>query len=315
VIRLVPHIHVTEREGAHDWPDGRVDDAKWEDCLFASAVEWVRALGRDIPATHAEAEALRADSGLGPLKGAFLSDLSRGLAKRYGLTMPYPLTGAPTLLRALEPGMAAVINGSMGAFPAGHRLRRWDPAFTGGHSVYLERTLDGSLLWCDPLAPAGAAVPERVTEDDIKTFMGTAWTGIVGRVAYVEDSKMTIAYKEELWDVAQGVPFFDGPNGRQVGTISKAATIRTFGAPLKPDKSTDWNWRVGLVQTQTVTGTPGPFLVWFQRSKLTNPRLYTPPQADCSDEVKRTRAAALEQARSAALTAVGEAIDALAKGG
>ncbi len=49
------HVHVTEREG----------DGTWEDCAFVTAVEMMRTSGRsDIPATHAEAERLRAASGL-----------------------------------------------------------------------------------------------------------------------------------------------------------------------------------------------------------------------------------------------------------
>jgi hypothetical protein len=189
-------------------------------------------------------------------------------------------------------------------------------------------TTDGVTVYCwisgqampdgKPARLANCADSSHLTHTHISWFRDSEnrdKTAVFRAILEAQTEMATIAYKEELWDVAQGVPFFDGPNGRQLGTISKAATIRTFGTPMRPDKTPDWNWRVGLVQTQTVTGAPGPFLVWFQRAKLTNPRLYTPPQADCSDEVKRTRAAALEQARSAALTAVGEAIDALAKGG
>ena len=27
------HIHVSEREVSHTWPDGQQDDGKWEDCM------------------------------------------------------------------------------------------------------------------------------------------------------------------------------------------------------------------------------------------------------------------------------------------
>lgn len=187
-VRVVPHVHVSEREGAHVWPDGRLDDAAWEDCLWSSAVEWVRALGRAVPATHAEAEGLRAASGQGPLGGSTLDDLRRGLDARYRLAMPAPVSGAAAVVAALEPGMAAVVTGSLGGFPAGHRLRRWQPGFTGGHAVYLERGLDGTWLWCDPLAPVGAS-PDRVAEADVRTF---AWSAVVGRVAFVEREEVTM---------------------------------------------------------------------------------------------------------------------------
>jgi hypothetical protein len=129
--------------------------------------------------------------------------------------------------------------------------------------------------------------------------------------AILEGDMATISYKEELWDAPAGLPFYDAPNGKQLGTLSKAATIRTFGAPLKPDKSTDWNWRAGLVGTAQITGTSGTFMVWFQRSQLANPRPYTPPPPDCSAQVAQARGAALEAARAAAIDAVGKAIDAL----
>lgn len=180
--RAIPHVHVSEREGAHVWPDGRLDDAAWEDCLWSAAVEWVRALGRNVPATHAEAEALRAASGQGPLGGSTLDDLRRGLAARYRSTMPAPIGGAAAVVAALAPGTAAVVIGSLGAVPAGDRLRRWQPGFVGGHAVYVERTLDGTWLWCDPLAPVGTS-PDRVTEADVRTFASSA---VVGPVTFVD---------------------------------------------------------------------------------------------------------------------------------
>lgn len=303
-IRAVGHVHVSEREGAHEWPDGRVDDAKWEDCLFASAVEWVRAIGRNIPATHAEAEALRADSGLGPLGGASFDDLSRGLKKRYGITMPPVVAGANSLLSGLQPGAAAIVNGKMGNFPSGHRLRRWDPGFTGGHAVYVERTLDNRLLWCDPLAPSGTQ-PDVITDSEIKTFMYPSWGAIIGTVVYKEVSdQMSVNYKEELWDVKAGTPFYDAPGGKQISTFSRDATIRTFGAPMNGDK-VDWGWRLAIVATSRVTGTMGQFLVWVPRDRLFNPRLYEYP-------IKPAIASALERARAAATEAVGKAIDAVA---
>ncbi len=182
-----PHIHVSEREGPHEWPDGRPDDAAWEDCLWSAAVEWARAIGRSPPATHVEAEALRAASGEPPTGGSNLGDLRRGLDARYRWRMPPPITWPAAVVVALQPGTAGVVLGSLGVFPAGHRLRRWQPDFRDGHAVYIERDRQGRWWWCDPLAPAGAGVPDEVTEAEVRAF---ATAAVVGPVAYREEVEM-----------------------------------------------------------------------------------------------------------------------------
>lgn len=148
------HNHVSERESAHTWPDGQADDAKWEDCLWASAIEWVRLTHDDsIPPTLAEAELLRDASGEPPTGGSSADDVARGLRVRYGLTKA-TIGGFSNLWSNLNVGVAALAVGSMGAFPAGHRLRRWYPSFNGGHGVLVIRLDEQDRVWwCDPLAP------------------------------------------------------------------------------------------------------------------------------------------------------------------
>jgi hypothetical protein len=184
---FIEHVHVSEREVEHRWPDGRLDDARWEDCLWASAVEWVRATGRPVPPTHAEAEALRAASGQGPAGGSTFADLARGLQARYGLVMPSVRYGWQAVTSAFVPGRASIVTGSMGAFPAGHRLRRWDPGFAGAHAVFVESLPTGEAVWCDPLAPAVVDgrrwTGELVGRAEVETFMKMAGAGaVIGEV-------------------------------------------------------------------------------------------------------------------------------------
>ncbi|HXG40207.1 MAG TPA: hypothetical protein VNJ28_04620, partial [Candidatus Limnocylindrales bacterium] len=106
LVRRVSHVHVSERETAHRWPDGRLDDRAWEDCRFDAGVELLRAAGHDVPPTHAEAEAIRADSGLPPTGGSRPDDLARGVRRRYGVDLPAWIGGGPEVVAALRPGTA-----------------------------------------------------------------------------------------------------------------------------------------------------------------------------------------------------------------
>lgn len=171
------HEHVTEREGAHRWPDGQYDDSHWEDCTWMSGVEFARATIRtSIPATHAEGELLRDASGESPLGGSNDINLQTGIRRRYGKSLPR-IFGFSTLWAALRPGTGAVVAVDMGHFPYGHRLRRFSPSFTGNHRVFVARYDSGDdAWWCDPLAPTGTGyVGERVTKAELRTaVIGTA---------------------------------------------------------------------------------------------------------------------------------------------
>src|SRR3990167_1240723 len=95
------HIHVSERETGHYWPDGRWDDAKWEDCAWDVAVEWARATGHTkIPATHKEAEALRAASGEDTGSGSNVFQVRNALQRRYGISTSPPVYGFEAIWNA-----------------------------------------------------------------------------------------------------------------------------------------------------------------------------------------------------------------------
>lgn len=169
------HKHISEREA----------DGSWEDCTFDSGLEWYRLThDRSIPATHAEAQALRDASGKGPTGGSNLGDLRAGIHARYGPWVQTPISGFDSLWVALSEGTAAVVQGSMAAFGKAHRLSRFDPNFDGGHAVCVMR-LDGldRVWWCDPEAPTGTYAGEWVTKDELRMFVATfAGQHMVGKI-------------------------------------------------------------------------------------------------------------------------------------
>lgn len=168
------HEHVSEREVAHNWPDGQHDDGAWEDCTYCSGLELARlCFDIGIPATHAEAELLRDASGKPPTKGANVGDLIRGVQRRYGwLTGYVEVAGFDILWATLQQGMAAAAAGRPAAFPYGHRLRRWDRNFVGLHRSLIIRLDDTDRVWwCDPLAPAGAYRGEWMTKAELRTYV------------------------------------------------------------------------------------------------------------------------------------------------
>ena len=165
------HSHVSEREAKHRWPDGQWDKRSWEDCLWASAVEALRFGGLRIPATLAEAELIRAASGEPPLGPSSQGNLADGMKVRFGLKLRQG-SGFSALWAALKPGTAAVVNGRLGAFRAGHRLRRHLPHYLDGHAIAAFRLgPEEQVWWCDPLAPAGYG-GELVTRGELAKFAG-----------------------------------------------------------------------------------------------------------------------------------------------
>lgn len=170
------HIHISERESAHTWPDGRKDDAGWEDCAWCSLIMFLRLAYRpDLPANHTFAEAIRGRV-MGPLGGTSPSQLIAA-AKTIGTSGPgtpgIALHGvsAANLWAALTPGTVALVNGSMGAFASGYTLRRWDPGFAGGHSTLAARVDDQDRVWWDdPLAPTGTYQGQWVSKADLVKF-------------------------------------------------------------------------------------------------------------------------------------------------
>lgn len=286
-----------------------------DDC-WVFALQWA-ALAADPNARRYSKDEIRRAAGDpddGVRDGGNLDEMARAAALLWPTLKPAPYLGlASGLLDRVRSGGRAAVALWAGRLPRG---LQW--GFTGAHAVGL--VWDAALGWliANPLAPEGSR-PQQITEPELVAALTDTRLATNGRAWGVtfqptEVAMAIVAYKEELWDAPAGLPFYDAPNGRQIGTLSKAATIRTFGAPLA-GASEDWAWRAGLVASAQVTGSMRQLVVWFPRRQLTNGRLYEPPASDCSDEVRQSRAVALEQARTAAIAAVGKAIDEIAKGG
>ncbi len=180
-----PHIHVSERE-----------PGSWTTCFWCSAVELARFChDTTIAHTLTEAKALRSAAGV-PAGPARADQVRTGMLRRYGWNGTVAV-GFDALWTALKPvGAAAAVTGSMGAFPAGHSLRRWDPAFAGGHAVFVIHADTGDRVWwCDPLAPT-TYQGQWVSKADLKKFvngMPNAWN-IVGQKKVVPVVKtLTVA--------------------------------------------------------------------------------------------------------------------------
>jgi hypothetical protein len=144
------HVHVTELGD----PGGIVE------CTWATGLELARAAlngtPRQPPATAAEREALRIAGGGSDIAGANYLELAAGCQRRYGWS-PAISTALPA---APGPGTFLGVQGRYSALPA--HYRRWDPAFGGGHSAVVYN-LDGTLEWCDPLAPPSVRDPKGGT--------------------------------------------------------------------------------------------------------------------------------------------------------
>lgn len=252
-----PHVHVSEREVAHTWPDGQKDDSHWEDCLWCSVVEWLNDTWKDVSDTLAYAEKLRDASGEPPTGGSNFGDVQRAFNK-LGIPITLePRTYSTFMEYRLKPGYAGVATGRMGNFPAGHRLRRWDTDFTGGHAVYIAMLADGTLWWCDPLAPKGTYQGEKITKTELKTFMGTTWTAVARPVR-----KKPVTTTPTGGDMPALTSYTPGAtanvkpesNIRSAPTITTATKLRTTTA------------KEPVVLTGTVTGAKDPIngsTVWY----------------------------------------------------
>lgn len=267
---FAPFDHVTEREVG-----------PWYDCTFAAGLEVFRdgfPDGVAIPPTVEEKEALRAAAGMvDDHGGASIDDLIRGGRARYQLAAGYYVTGdwadVSTALRI--PGFRLVVQGSMAKVPA--TLRRWDPGFTGGHAV-AARGNTTAPMWCDPLAPKGTYAGEPVTLTTWQSY----FTGLPGARAFITEvgaltrgGPMAFLFSFDRWKVKAGVPFYDQPNGAQIGKFGRDATVSSIGVPL--DRSTDgspgkdFSWRAVIVTTAAMDKVVAPKAVYVKRTALTGP--------------------------------------------
>ena len=121
-----------------------------------------------------------------PAGGSTFPLIDTGAQRRYGVTLHrIPDGDRDELQRQLRiPGQALAVAGSPGHFPRGHRLRRWQPDFTGGHAVCVVTLGEGRVQWLDPLAPMGfegdqvligAVLTFAWFPNDARIIVGGAW--------------------------------------------------------------------------------------------------------------------------------------------
>jgi hypothetical protein len=163
---------ISEREKEHVSPTGLHDDAKPEDCVWDSGLmQFLGSHPGAAPATHAEAEALRAIAKPNaPMGASNTSDLLKAFKARYGFEPTRLAPGPDSIVAALQPGTIATVSGKLANFPDGHRLRRWSPTFKDGHRVCVYRTAN-EIRWLDPLGRVETGYRgDDVTIADVRTF-------------------------------------------------------------------------------------------------------------------------------------------------
>lgn len=146
-----------------------------KDCTYAAGLTGMVYAGfKAFPKgiyTVAEREALERSDDQPNETGASIDDLIVAIRRRYGKSKTKSgLAG--TKANLAKTGIGMVIQGHLANFPGGHRLRRWQPGFTGGHAVFVMAMGDGKWRWFDPLAPMKHA-GDAVTTAEINTFIKT----------------------------------------------------------------------------------------------------------------------------------------------
>lgn len=247
-------IFVSEREVAHTHLNGAADNAAWEDCVFCSGLMLANAakLGQ-YPATLVEAENIRDAAGASATGSTTNNQLNLGLSRRYGWTGKRVAGGNfPGFLAAVPVGYATAFAGSFANFPVGHRLRRFQPNYVGGHEVFAIHEGLNTWWWMDPLGPKdGSYQGEPVTDADIRTFyIGNSDGGTVMQVGTSTPKWQWSNSPERLPDGAlfdcRGIVNVWDPNrpGGPVGTITGSIAIR---------------WRVGVGWLDGVRRIPNGF--------------------------------------------------------
>jgi len=189
------HKHCSERESP-----------PWICCVPSSGVMFARHVkDLGIPVKIEEVHKLRIACGAShPATcsatspcGVSNSQLITGLRRRYGIRGLVTGTSFSDFWAAFDPGMVACFTGKMGAFPAGHRLRRFDPDFVGFHKCFGFRFNGNDVAWWDnPLAPRGIGyLGEKVTKDELRIYIKAA---IAAGGAWIVGEKLVTATLEPV---------------------------------------------------------------------------------------------------------------------
>lgn len=246
--------HVSEREGAHVQFDGQADDAVWEDCVPCSIVDLANPLvgSAKCPPTLTEAEKLRDAAGYPPTGATDVARYVAAVRARYGLTLQV-LSGASdaALFAAVPVGQGASIMGRLSNFPAGHRLRRFQPKYTGLHEWAIAH-LPTAWWLVDPLGPQTGYAGEAVTQAEIATFfVGSA--GILPlAVIPVMEPELEMIINDPAIDPPVAI---DMPIGAQVFDVTGKALFTTEVALV--DRLSPYAVTIAAVKYRVFAGKDG----------------------------------------------------------
>lgn len=251
----------------------------YDDCGPCSVVMLENAnKGRVVSGcSQAEAYEVRRDGGA-PANG-FTSNrqMADALRKRGVPIVDYAQGGVfdfANIWPRLTPGRGAAVFGRMGRFPRTHRLRRWQPSYTGGHVVCVLRlSAKDEVWWMDPLAKTGWP-GEIASKANLRTFLGgdysdigqTALIAPIAQVsATVEEGMIYIAERDMT--LRSGATIYQHPNtsSAKVGTTSAANVVRTVGRPQNGN-AFDTNWWGIRWSTAVPTGGAATSRVCYVRS-------------------------------------------------
>lgn len=211
-----------------DEPNG----APWRDCTYsAGLMALVHAGELDYPLgiyTVAERQALERADSRPDETGANAGNLDEAIRVRYNRTLRRATLPLAQLLQV--PNLAVIVPGSLGAFPAGHMLRRWDPAFTGGHRLTILTGPGGPVVrWLDPLAPWKFEGDEVYATDVVKFNAGYP----ADELRYTVADEFTVQPEPE----PEPAPPAD-PEPAPVG-VPDPLTLTITGFTTRPDGSLD----------------------------------------------------------------------------
>lgn len=256
---------------------GELHGTAYKDCTEASAMMLRAHAGGDFPLgwTDEEREALQWADGKGET-GATMDDIMLSMQRRWGWTGDAVIAPLNSALRRKD-GVAFHLAGANGNLPVGHRLRRWQPSFTGGHAWFVRPYGDGARVWVlDPLAPQGYAGDIATVEDVVKWAWGPDYARET-MAGSLEASMTYVIYNDEVESIRtgrflKGTEFFaDYEMKNRLGALGADVTVQIMG------------YRGSALAIQVTTGTPyadklpRPTLVFVNKAKLQGAVTITKP--------------------------------------
>jgi hypothetical protein len=165
-------VFASERESGH-----------WIDCSTCSAAMAAHWHDPSVHATLSTAHAIRSAVPLPHSGGLTPAQVKTGLQKALRVTADYISKG--DIPNRLAHNYGIIVPLTAGSLPS--HLRRWQPSFAGGHTVFMcGRNSSGKFGWFDPLAPSGYS-GEWVNWSDVDQAIWTS--GVLVLPKYVAPAR------------------------------------------------------------------------------------------------------------------------------